>query len=208
MAATLHNFQVSKLSNQSAGTLSPLISRLSQLTYLDFSDNSFFALYLLPFHLFQTSKPSLSDPTLPVSIANLKSAKLKSLDSLDLSHNSLTGFLPNSINSLSNLRRFDLSYNKLIGSLPPNLLELALKHNSLFGYLSNSSFDRLTISWKGWNSANTHSRLTRVEVWKPTGGNSNLVAIDLGFNGIDRYLPVNFVCYPLLASLNNEFCQN
>ena len=97
---TLHDFEVSKLSNQSAGVklhkqplykccfmttfvdyksvrlrpylhpwLDPtgysgtLISQLSQLTYLDFSDNSFFALYLLPFHLFQTSKPSLSDPT-------------------------------------------------------------------------------------------------------------------------------------------------
>ena len=53
--------------------------------------------------------------------------------------------------------RLDLSYNKLTGSLPPNLLELALKHNTLSGYLSNSSFDELTISWKWWNSAKIHS---------------------------------------------------
>ncbi|KAK7823493.1 udp-glycosyltransferase 87a1 [Quercus suber] len=97
-----------------------------------------------------TSTPDLTrvthlvlDPasySVPVSITNL------SLDLLDLSHNSLIGFLPNSVYSLSNLRRLDLSYNKLTGSLPPNLLELALKHNSLSEYLSNSSFDELTIT--------------------------------------------------------------
>ncbi|KAF2294649.1 hypothetical protein GH714_014246 [Hevea brasiliensis] len=48
---------------------------------------------------------------------------------------------------MSSLRRFDLSYNKLTGSLPklpPNLLELALKSNSLSGSLSKWSFDGLT----------------------------------------------------------------
>ncbi|KAF3954434.1 hypothetical protein CMV_020219 [Castanea mollissima] len=181
----------------------PLISQLSQFTYLNLSDNSFFG--PVPASISSLSnlqtlflRSNSFSGSIPVSITNLKS-----LDSLD---NSLTGFLPNSINSLSNLRRLDLSYNKLTRSLPPNLLELALKHNSLSGYLSNSSFDGLKISWKWWNSAKTHSRghyklgffllpslqqvdlanysLTCVEVWKPTSGNSNLVAIDLGFNSI------------------------
>ena len=102
-----------------------------------------------------------------------------------------------------------MSYNKLTRSLPklpPNLLELALKHNSLSGYLSNSSFDGLTQlevvelsensftgTLKPWffllpslqqvDLAN--NKLTCVKVCKPTSGNSNLVAIDLGFNSID-----------------------
>ncbi|KAB1208426.1 hypothetical protein CJ030_MR7G022716 [Morella rubra] len=133
------------------------------------------------------------------------------------------------MNSLSNLRLLDLSFNKLEGSLPklpPNLLELALKHNSLSGTLSKSSFDGLTQlevvelsensftgSLQAWffllpslqqvDLAN--NSLTSIEVWKPAGGNSDLVAVDLGFNRIEGYLPANFAGYPQLSSLSLRY---
>ncbi|KAK7817056.1 putative lrr receptor-like serine/threonine-protein kinase [Quercus suber] len=75
-----------------SGTLSPLISQLSQLTYLDFSDNSFFG--PIPSSISSLSNLqtlSLSDPTRSLITLFLV---LKSLDSLGLPHNSLTGFLP------------------------------------------------------------------------------------------------------------------
>lgn len=212
-----------------SGTLTPLISRLSQLTTLDISDNSFYG--AIPSSI--SSLSNLQSLTLrsnsfsgsvPASIT-----ALKSLESLDFSYNSLTGVLPNSMNSLSNLRRLDLSYNYLTGSLvklPPNLLELALKHNSLSGLLSKSSFDGLsqlevvelsenafTGTLQSWfflmpslqqvDLAN--NSLTRVEVWKPADGGSDLVAVDLGFNRIEGYLPVNFADHPRLSSLTLRY---
>ena len=128
-------------------------------------------------------------------------SNLKLLDSLDLSHNSITGFLPNSINSLSNLKRLDLSYNKLTRSLPnklpTNLHELALKCNSSSGSLLKSFFSGLTQLEVVELSENSltgtlqpwffllpslqqvdlaNNSFTRVNVWKPSGGNSNLMA--------------------------------
>ena len=128
-------------------------------------------------------------------------SNLKLLDSLDLSHNSITGFLPNSINSLSNLKQLDLSYNKLTRSLPnklpTNLHELALKCNSSSGSLLKSFFSGLTQLEVVELSENSltgtlqpwffllpslqqvdlaNNSFTRVNVWKPSGGNSNLMA--------------------------------
>jgi Leucine-rich repeat (LRR) protein len=212
-----------------SGTLTPLISRLSQLTTLDLSDNSFYgaippSISSLSNLQTLTLRSNSFSGSVPSSITTLKS-----LESLDLSHNSLTGLLPNSINSLSNLRRLDLSYNNLTGSLsklPPNLLELALKHNSLSGSLSKSSFDGLTQlevvelsenaftgTLQGWffllpslqqvDLAN--NSLTRVDVWKPADDASDLVAVDLGFNKIEGSLPVNFAYHPRLSSLSVRY---
>lgn len=47
-----------------------------------------------------------------------------------------------------------------------------------------------------------NNSLTRVEVLKPAGGKSELVAVDLGFNKIEGYLPMNFTGHPLLSSLS------
>ncbi|KAJ1397344.1 Leucine-rich repeat [Sesbania bispinosa] len=153
---------------------------------------------------------------------------LKSLESLDLSHNSLSGSLPNSMNSLTNLRRIDLSFNKLTGSipkLPPNLLELALKANSLSGPLQKSTFEGLnqlevvelsenalagTIeSWffqlpslQQVDLAN--NSFTGIQISRPArgGGGSNLVAVNIGFNRIQGYAPANLAAYPLLSFLS------
>ncbi|PON88124.1 LRR domain containing protein [Trema orientale] len=212
-----------------SGELTPLVSQLTQLATLDLADNSFYG----PIPSSISSLLNLQSLTLrsnrfsgsvPSSIT-----KLKLLESLDLARNSLTGFLPSSMTSMPSLRRLDLSYNRLTGSLPklpPSLLELALKGNSLSGSLSKSSFDGLTQlevvelsensftgTLQSWffllpsiqqvNLAN--NSLTRVEISGPAAGQSDLVAVDLGFNRIEGYAPVNFVAYPLLSSLSLRY---
>ncbi|KAK6916406.1 Leucine-rich repeat [Dillenia turbinata] len=210
-----------------SGTLSPLISLLSQLTNLDLSNNFFFG--TIPSSLSSLSLlTSLSlrsnsfSGSLPSSLSSLKS-----LQSLDISYNYLSGYLPNSLVSLSSLRRLDLSFNKFSGSLPklPNsLIELALKNNFLSGYLSSSSFSGLyavevvelsSNSFSGsiqpWffqlpslQQVNLYNNsLTHVDI--PAGSNSDLVAIDLSFNKIEGNLPSNFYTYPRLSSLSLRY---
>ncbi|XWS39912.1 hypothetical protein CRYUN_Cryun18bG0095500 [Craigia yunnanensis] len=212
-----------------SGQLNPLVSQLTQLTTIDLSDNKFFG----PIPSSVSSLRSLQSLTLksntfsgsiPDSVTTLKS-----LESLDLSHNYLSGALPKTLNSLSSLRRLDLSYNKLTGFLPKlpyNLLELALRGNSLSGYISKFSFDGLThleVVELSENSLSgtigawffllpslqqvdlVNNSFTRVEISKPPGGNSDLVAVNLGFNKIEGNAPANFADYPLLSSLSLRY---
>ncbi|KAJ8763335.1 hypothetical protein K2173_002218 [Erythroxylum novogranatense] len=212
-----------------SGQLTSLVSLLSNLTILDLSDNNFYG--VIPSSI--SSLPNLQSLTLrsnwfsgsfPDSITNLKS-----LESLDLSHNSLSGYLPKTMTSMSSLRRLDLSFNKLNGSLPQlphNLLELAMKGNSLSGSLSRKWFEGLTqlaVIELSENSLSgtleswffllpalqqvdlANNSLTRVDVSKPTNGYSDLVAVDLGFNKIEGNVPVNFTAYPLLSSLSLRY---
>ncbi|KAF3435456.1 hypothetical protein FNV43_RR22545 [Rhamnella rubrinervis] len=213
-----------------SGTLSPLISKLTHLIALDLADNAFYG----PIPSSISSLSNLQTLTLrsnkfsgsiPPSVT-----QLKSLEAMDFSHNSLFGFLPSNMNSMSNLRRLDLSFNKLTGSLPklpPNLFELALKANSLSGFISKSSFEGLTQlevvelsenSFTGTLQAwffllpsiqqvdLANNSLTRVEISSPAAGStSDLVAVDLSFNRIEGYAPVNFAAYPLLSSLSLRY---
>ncbi|KAK8624923.1 hypothetical protein V6N13_089809 [Hibiscus sabdariffa] len=212
-----------------SGQLSPLVSQLTQLTNLDLSDNKFFG--SIPSSI--SSLRSLQSLTLKSnsfsgSIPDSVTA-LKSLESLDLSHNSLSGPLPKTLYSLSSLKRLDLSYNRLTGYLPKlpyNLLELALKANSLSGFISKPSFDGLTqlevveLSDNSFNGTLgawffllpslqqvdlANNSLTRVEISKPPGGNSDLVAVNLGFNKIEGNAPASFADYPLLSSLSLRY---
>ncbi|KDP47139.1 hypothetical protein JCGZ_22135 [Jatropha curcas] len=212
-----------------SGQLTPLISQLTNLVILDLSDNNFFgpipsSISSLSNLQTLTLRSNLFSGSVPDSVT-----KLKSLQSLDLSHNSLSGYLPNGMNLMSSLTRLDLSYNKLTASLPklpPNLLELAIKGNSLSGSLSKSSFDGLTQLAVVELSENSFSgtleswflqlpalqqvdlannSLTRVEISKALNGYSNLVAVDLGFNKIEGNPPVNFVSFPHLSSLSLRY---
>ncbi|XP_059313986.1 probably inactive leucine-rich repeat receptor-like protein kinase At3g28040 [Lycium ferocissimum] len=211
-----------------SGTLTPLISKLTQLVTLDLQNNNFYG----PIPSSLSSLPNLKNLILrlnsfsgsvPPSLTSLKS-----LLSLDLSHNLISG-LPNSMNELTSLRRLDLSYNKLTGSLPklpPNLLELAVKANSLSGSLLKSSFyglnqlevvelseNLLTGKIEPWffqlpalqqvDMAN--NSFTLVEISRAVNPNSDLVAVDLGFNKIEGYLPVNFAVFPRLSSLSLRY---
>ncbi|XWS54754.1 hypothetical protein CRYUN_Cryun10bG0116100 [Craigia yunnanensis] len=212
-----------------SGQLNPLVSQLTQLTTLDLSDNNFFG----PIPSSISSLRSLQSLTLksnsfsgsiPDSVTTLKS-----LESLDLSYNSLSGPLPKTLNSLSSLRRLDLSYNKLNGFLPKlpyNLLELALRGNYLSGYISKPSFDGLTqleVVELSENSLSgtigawffllpslqqvdlANDSFTSIEISKPPGGNSDLVAVNLGFNKIEGNAPANFADYPQLSSLSLRY---
>ncbi|XP_027112548.1 protein STRUBBELIG-RECEPTOR FAMILY 7-like [Coffea arabica] len=211
-----------------AGTLTPLISKLTQLLTLDLSTNKFSGpipqLYSLTNLQTLVLRFNSFSGTVPPSLT-----ALKSLETVDLSHNYLSGSLPNSWSSIGSLRRLDLSYNKLTGSLPklpPNLIELAIKANYLSGPLYRTSFQGLTQlevvelsenSFSGTLEAwffllpalqqvdLANNSFTRVDIWKPKNGNSDLVAVDLGFNRIEGYLSVNFAAYPLLSSLSLRY---
>lgn len=212
-----------------SGTLTPLVSQLTQLVTLDLGQNSFHGTIppsLSSLSLLQTLtlRTNSFSGSLPSSIGNLKS-----LQELDLSGNFLSGYLPNTLFSLSKLTRLDLSFNKFSGGLPklpPNLLELAIKASSLSGSISKSSFDRLTQLETLELSANSftgilqswlfklpslqqinlsNNSLTGVEISKPNKGYSELVAVDLGFNKIEGYVPANFSEYPVLASLSLRY---
>ncbi|KAD4179253.1 hypothetical protein E3N88_27844 [Mikania micrantha] len=209
------------------GTLSPLVSQLTQLITIDLSDNKFSgeipsSVFTLPNLQTLIIGSNYFSGVIPPAISNLKN-----LQTLDVSHNYLTGSMPNTLTSLTELTRLDLSFNKLTGpipELPKNLIQLALKGNSLSGYLHKQSFNGLTQvevlelsensltgTIPGWfflipslqqvNLANNN--FTGVEILKPI--NSNLIAVDLGFNQIAGYPPANFSAYPMLASLTLSY---
>ncbi|KVH93307.1 probable LRR receptor-like serine/threonine-protein kinase At4g36180 [Cynara cardunculus var. scolymus] len=209
-----------------SGTLSSFVSKLTQLLTIDLSDNKFSgpiptALFFLPNLQTLILRSNSFSGTIPPAISSLTS-----IQTLDVSHNSLTGSLPDTLSSLT-LTRLDLSFNKLTGpipKLPKNLLELAIKSNLLSGYLSKTSFNELTQlevvelsdnsltgTIPGWfflqpsiqqvNLAN--NGFTGIEILKPT--DSNLIAVDIGFNKIAGYLSANFSAYPMLSSLSLRY---
>ncbi|CAI9304126.1 unnamed protein product [Lactuca saligna] len=179
------------------GTLSPLVSQLTQLITIDLTDNKFSG--QIPSSLFF----------------------LPNLQTLNLGSNSFSGVIP------PQLTRLDLSFNKLTGpipGLPKNIIQLALKGNSLSGYLQKQSFQGLTQletvelsenslagTIPGWfflipslQQVNlAKNSFTGVEIFKPI--DSDLVAVDLGFNRITGYPPTNFSAYPMLASLTLSY---
>uniref|UniRef100_A0A1J3GHB8 LRR receptor-like serine/threonine-protein kinase GSO1 n=1 Tax=Noccaea caerulescens TaxID=107243 RepID=A0A1J3GHB8_NOCCA len=213
-----------------SGLLTPLISRLTELITLDLADNKFYGQIpsslssLLTLKTLILRSNSLSG-SIPESVT-----RLNTLESVDISRNSLTGSLPISMNSLSNLRQLDLSYNKLTGSipkLPKNLIELALKANSLSGPISKESFTestQLEIVELAENSFTgtlgawffllesiqqvdlANNTLTGIEVFPPkVAGESNLVAVELGYNRITGYAPASFAAFPSLSSLSMRY---
>ncbi|KAI3496983.1 hypothetical protein L1887_39363 [Cichorium endivia] len=117
-------------------------------------------------------------------------------------------------------------FNKLTGpipKLPKNLIELEIKSNSLSGSLPKPSFNELTqlevvelsdISFTGVipvgllqpslqqvNLAN--NGFTAIEISKPI--NSNLIAVNVGYNKIVGFLSVNLSAYPMLSSLSLRY---
>ncbi|KAK4758519.1 hypothetical protein SAY87_019820 [Trapa incisa] len=210
-----------------SGTLTPLISQLSHLNTLDLSDNAFYG--SIPYSISSLSglqtlnlRTNSFSGSLPSSVVSLRS-----LESIDLSYNSLSGPLPKSLSSLSSLQRLDLSFNKLSGPiprLPVTLIELAMKGNSLSGPLQKDSFDglaQLEVIELSQNSLSgtlepwllllpsiqqvdlANNGLTRANIAaSPSVADSNLVAVDLGFNRIEGNIPVSLASYPMLSALS------
>ncbi|KAF2584741.1 hypothetical protein F2Q70_00036223 [Brassica cretica] len=212
------------------GRLTPLISGLTQLLTLDLADNNFYGSIpssissLVSLQTLTLRSNSFSG-SLPESVTRLSSA-----ESIDISRNSLTGSLPKSLSSLSNLRQLDLSYNKLTGSipkLPQSLIDLALKANSLSGPISKESFTESTQlevvelaenSFTGTLGAwffnlqsiqqvdLANNSITGIEVLPPKlAGESDLVAVELGFNRIAGNAPASLAAYPRLSSLSLRY---
>ncbi|KAF2538362.1 hypothetical protein F2Q68_00019183 [Brassica cretica] len=212
------------------GRLTPLISGLTQLLTLDLADNNFYGSIpssissLVSLQTLTLRSNSFSG-SLPESVTRLSSA-----ESIDISCNSLTGSLPKSLSSLSNLRQLDLSYNKLTGSipkLPQSLIDLALKANSLSGPISKESFTESTQlevvelaenSFTGTLGAwffnlqsiqqvdLANNSITGIEVLPPKlAGESDLVAVELGFNRIAGNAPASLAAYPRLSSLSLRY---
>ncbi|KAL4588686.1 hypothetical protein LXL04_001581 [Taraxacum kok-saghyz] len=208
------------------GTLSPLVSKLTQLITIDISDNKLSgpipaSLFSLPNLQTLNLRSNSFSGTIPPAISNLKS-----IQAIEISHNSLSGSLPDTL-SLLTLTRLDLSFNKFTGpipKLPKTLIELAVKSNSLSGYLPKTSFNGLTQlevvelsdnsltgTIPGWfllqqslqqvNLAN--NGFTGIEISKPI--DSNLIAVDVGYNKIVGNIPVNLSAYPVLSSLSLRY---
>ncbi|XP_047947138.1 leucine-rich repeat receptor protein kinase EMS1-like [Salvia hispanica] len=210
-----------------SGTLTPLLSQLTQLVTLDLGENDFHG----PIPPSIASLPNLQNlilrsnsfsGPLPPSIA-----AAKSLQTLDLGRNSISGPLPD-LSPLPALTSLDLSYNNLTGPiprLPPNLVELALKANSLSGSLTETSFAELThlmVVELAENSLSgavpswlfllpsvqqidlAKNGITSVSVAAPlaeSDSDSELVAVDLSYNKLEGLLPEKFSDYPELRSL-------
>lgn len=155
--------------------------------------------------------------------------KLPNLNVLDLSRNQLSGRIPSfPIGMKSNIVDIDLSYNQLSGdlpnSLPPNLVSLALRGNSISGFLRKTTFQSLKYlevveltanklygRIEGWffllpslQQVNlSNNSINSINVWKPTKGlGERLVAADLSFNKIEGELSENFAEFPSLVSLS------
>ncbi|KAK9677726.1 hypothetical protein RND81_11G162500 [Saponaria officinalis] len=212
-----------------SGTLTPLISQLTQLTTLDLGQNSFVGPIppsLSSLSLLKTLSIRynyLSGP-LPNSITTLSA-----LETLDVSGNSLSGPLPKTFSSLKRLTYLDFSFNNFSGelpTLPPNLLSLAGKSNFLSGPISELAFsgsaqlETVELSSNKFNGLLpfwffqlpqlqqinlSNNSLTRVEIWKPNKISNNLIAVDLGYNKIDWGISVNLSYYPNLASLSLRY---
>jgi Leucine-rich repeat (LRR) protein len=211
-----------------SGRLSASIANLTALQHLDLSGNAFFG--RIPRLVFTiTSLKTLflasNSFTGPVPASITKSS---SLQKLDLSHNLLTGLVPQFLGSLSSLTTLDLSYNRLTGNipdtLPPNLVELALRGNSINGLLKQSSFATLrsiqVIELAGnqlWGKLESwlfllpsiqqvnlsNNSFTGLWVQSPPANSTNqLVAIDLGFNQIEGNLPVQLAEFSSLVAVS------
>lgn len=137
--------------NLKGSTLESL-GRLSHLEFLDLSENSL-----------QEWTPGILGNLCNLQILRLRRSSLvgdlsgvlprcmsSNLQEMDLSHNNITGDLPDWLGLVRNLSNLDLSYNLLNGSVPESLSQLTqlaaldLSFNSLHGVVSEAHFANMT----------------------------------------------------------------
>ncbi|GMY09563.1 probably inactive leucine-rich repeat receptor-like protein kinase IMK2 [Fagus crenata] len=179
-----------------AGTLSPSLSQLTELTQL------------------------LLFPGLVTGLIPTQLAKLTNLRVISLTNNRLNGPIPTSLSTLTNLHTLDLSYNQLSGSIPPRLTELPrlkvliLASNSLTGELPSVSTQLLHLDLKR-NRFNgklppsmplslRYLSVSENNLWGPLNNGleslSELVYLDLSMNQFSGPIPASLF-NPTLSSL-------
>ncbi|XP_052174722.1 LRR receptor-like serine/threonine-protein kinase ER1 [Diospyros lotus] len=171
-----------------AGSLSPSLSKLTQLTQLVL----FPGIVTGPIppelgRLTQLRVLSLTNNRLTGPIPTSISA-LRNLHTLDLSSNQLTGPLPSSLSGLSQLKVLVLASNRLSGelpkSLPAQLLHLDLKNNGFWGRLPLRLPEPLRYLSASGN-----------QMWGPLNGlqslSSELVYLDLSMNRFSGPIPAS-----------------
>ncbi|KAL5988856.1 hypothetical protein ACLOJK_026958 [Asimina triloba] len=187
------------------------ISKLSQLEYLDLSNNNITGLSS-DFWSWGTSLNGLNlsfnqiRGPLSSNIGNFVRVQL-----LDLSHNAFSGRIPDAFSSLSSLQFLDLSNNMFEGSIPSGLLNckalvtVDLSANHLNGGLPSGfgdAFPNLTSLNLAWNSIDgrisdlsglkhvKHLNLSRNLFWGPFMGvlQMPLQVVDLSRNRLQGHI--------------------
>ncbi|KAJ0976834.1 hypothetical protein J5N97_012308 [Dioscorea zingiberensis] len=181
--------------NISLNRLSGLLPNLSQLTSLenvDFSDNQLQGVIDTKLQGLKSLKSlNLShnhiNGTLPIGLSS-------ALENLFLSYNRFEGPIPRDMFSHANLTVLDLSQNKLSGSIPDGieglhkLQKLILSGNNLVGELSEKISMVKTLSWFAANKNHFNGSI-------PSGFTRNLWFLDLSYNTLTGFLPQDLLSY-------------
>ncbi|KAM0048644.1 putative leucine-rich repeat-containing, plant-type, leucine-rich repeat domain superfamily [Helianthus debilis subsp. tardiflorus] len=165
-----------------------------QLEYLFLINNKIEG--LIPGWMWNISKETLSILSLSQNLLigfeqHSPVASWVSLETLDLSHNMLTGEIPPSICDLLHLSLLDLSFNNITGSTPPcfekiinSLVVLNLRSNTLQGTIPNVFTNESKIEMIDLSENNLEGRLPR-----SLENCESLQFLDLGHNFIEDIFP-------------------
>ncbi|CAL4951567.1 unnamed protein product [Urochloa decumbens] len=161
------------------GALSPDISNLSYLRFLNLSYNGFRG-------------------QIPVSLG-----RLRRLQVIDLSHNAFNGELPANLSSCTNLAVMRLRFNQLDGPVPPelgdkltSLMRLDLRNNSLTGAIP-ASLANLSLL----NLLDLSVNDLEGSIPPGIGGIVGLQFLDLAYNNLVGDVPVSLYNLSLLGAL-------
>ncbi|XP_045787369.1 receptor-like protein EIX2 [Trifolium pratense] len=204
---TLNELTISK--NNLTGKIPNLgLNLTNNYAFIDLSSNQFQG--SIPSFLVQAGALNLSTNKFSDLVPLLCNKSNPSiLGYLDISHNELTGELPNCWNNLTSLQYVDLSNNKLSGKIPfsmgalVNMEALILRNNNLSGQLTSSlrNSDKLAMVDLAGNNFDGP-----IPSWIGDGLHQLLI-LSLRFNNFSGSLPSN-LCYlkklhVLDLSLNN-----
>ncbi|KAI7750731.1 hypothetical protein M8C21_013033, partial [Ambrosia artemisiifolia] len=181
-----------------------------QLEYLFLNDNKIEG--LMPRWMWNIGKETLSILSLSQNLLigfeqHSPVAPWVRLETLDLSHNMLSGEIPPSICDLLYLHLLDLSFNNIIGSIPPCLKKISkslqvlnLRNNTLQGTIPNLFAISSTLAMIDLSDNKLEGRLPRsLENCK------SLQFLDLGHNFIEDTFPFWLGALPELQVLVLKF---
>ncbi|XAR51993.1 Non-specific serine/threonine protein kinase [Bertholletia excelsa] len=130
----------------------------------------------------------------------LSSCTIVRLESLDLGHNNLVGFLPNSLGSLKGLQNLVLKSNSLVGSIPESignltsLENLSLAQNQMNGTIPESlgrlsALSALDISANSWQGVITEAHMMNLSSLTNLVVATSSPKITLVFNISSEWIP-------------------